>query len=351
MTARMHSDFNFVSKGVEGMVSRGRAKLSRVERKRRAALRQKIKAEELQQYFDAVGDNKDEIERMSGPGRRPKPLSYRVEEAWSLLEEMKSEVRALEEAEGLEHVDVEDVHDPLVEKGTVHAVGRKAKDEFTVLDQDLLKSERKLAVVYQEWSEAGTDQPERAIVDGRPKGRKPTPYPERVNHLLLEIEGIQLEIKKREEKLSKTELMQRQLKILRDFARTVKNALKKNEIEPERGQSLLSRTDAQIKSYAEIVDRMTRQKEELPKDLESIRNEMSRPSLFSDVIRAAERKLSETDNFERKNAVSKELRERSEMLDYMIAMQNKKKQLIETRREIAKLEKELAELQSKKEKH
>jgi hypothetical protein len=220
-----------------------------------------------------------------------------------------------------------------------------------VLDQDLLKSERKLAVVYQEWSEAGTDQPERAIVDGRPKGRKPTPYPERVNDLLLEIEGIQLEIKKREEKLSKTELMQRQLKILRDFARTVRNALKKNEIEPERGQSLLSRTDAQIKSYADIVDRMTRLKEELPKDLKSIRNEMSRPSLFSDVIRAAERKLSETDNFERKNAVSKELRERSEMLDYMIAMQNKQKQLIETRREIAKLEKELAELQSKKEKH
>jgi len=228
---------------------------------------------------------------------------------------------------------------------------RKAKDEFTVLDQDLLKSERKLAVVYQEWSEAGTDQPERAIVDGRPKGRKPTPYPERVNDLLLEIEGIQLEIKKREEKLSKTELMQRQLKILRDFARTVRNALKKNEIEPERGQSLLSRTDAQIKSYADIVDRMTRLKEELPKNLKSIRNEMSRPSLFSDVIRAAERKLSETDNFERKNAVSKELRERSEMLDYMIAMQNKQKQLIETRREIAKLEKELAELQSKKEKH
>jgi len=169
--------------------------------------------------------------------------------------------------------------------------------------------------------------------------------------LLLEIEGIQLEIKKREEKLSKTELMQRQLKILRDFARTVRNALKKNEIEPERGQSLLSRTDAQIKSYADIVDRMTRLKEELPKNLKSIRNEMSRPSLFSDVIRAAERKLSETDNFERKNAVSKELRERSEMLDYMIAMQNKQKQLIETRREIAKLEKELAELQSKKEKH
>lgn len=96
---------------------------------------------------------------------------------------------------------------------------------------------------------------------------------------------------------------------------------------------------------------MTRLKEELPKNLKSIRNEMSRPSLFSDVIRAAERKLSETDNFERKNAVSKELRERSEMLDYMIAMQNKQKQLIETRREIAKLEKELAELQSKKEKH
>lgn len=331
------------------MVARGRTKLSGVERKRRAALRQKIKAEELQEYFDAVGDNKDEIEKMAGPGRRPKPLSYRVQEAWETLEEMKAEVRALEEHEGLEHVPLEDVHDPLVEKGTIHAVGRKAKDEFTVLDQDLLKAERKLAAVYSEWKEAGTDEPERAIVDGKPKGRKPTTYPERVNELLLEIEGIQLEIKKREEKLSKIELMERQVKLLRDFARTVRKAIKKQELTEEQGQQLLGKTETEANTITARIDRAKRLKEEPNKDVKTMRRELVRPSLFDRIVYHAEQKLAETENFERKNTASKELREKSEMLDYMIAMQNKKKQLLETRKEIAKLEKELAELQKIKE--
>ena len=337
------------AKVVITMKARGRKKVSEVERKRRAALRQHIKAQELTDYLRAVGDNKDEIEAMSGPGRRPRSLSYRAGEAWSVFNQMLAEVRELEESEGLEHVPLEDVHDPLVERGTVNKVGRKPKDEFTMLDRELLNAERMLAAAYTEWEEAGVDVPERAVVDGRARGRRPTPYPERVNDLLLEIEGIQLEIKKREEELSKIELIERQLKLLRDFARTVRNALKKQEIEPERGQGLLERTDDQIKNFVEIVDRMTRLNEEIPKDLESIRREISRPSLFSDVIKAAEQKLAEVDGFERKNVVSEELRERSEMLDHMIEMESKKKKLIETRREIAKLEKELAELQSKKE--
>lgn len=331
------------------MKARGRQKLGVVERKRRAALRQKIKAEELQQYYDAVGDNKDEIERMSGPGRRPKPLSYRVEEAWQLLDEMKAEVRALEEQEGVEHVPLEDVHDPLVEKGTIHAVGRKAKDEFTVLDQDLLKAERKLAAVYSEWKEAGTDEPERAIVDGKPKGRKPTPYPERVNELLLEIEGIQLEIKKREEKLSKIELMKRQVKLLRDFARTVRKALKKGEIHEQQGAEMVEKAEIEANTISARIDRAERREEEPQGDLKSMRRNLTRPSLFAQIVYQAEQRLSEVKDFERKNVAAKELREKSEMLDYVIAMQNKKKQLLETRKEIAKLEKELAELKRKKE--
>lgn len=331
------------------MATRGRQKLSRVERKRRAALRQKIKAQELQEYFDAVGDNKDEIEKMSGPGRRPKPLSYRVQEAWETLEEMKAEVRALEEAEGLDHVDLDDVHDPLVEKGTIHAVGRKAKDEFTVLDQDLLKAERKLAAVYAEWKEAGTDEPERAIVDGKPKGRKPTPYPERVNELLLEIEGIQLEIKKREEKLTKIELMERQVKLLRDFARTVRKALKKNEVPEQQGQEMLEKAEREANTITARAERAKKREEEPKDDIKTMRRNLVRPSLFDQIVYRAEQRLSEVQDFERKNVAAKELREKSEMLDLMIAMEKKKKQMLETRREIAKLEKELADLQKQKE--
>lgn len=331
------------------MKRRGRQKLALVERKRRAALRQKIKAEELQEYFNALGDNKKEIEEMSGPGRRPKPLSYRVEEAWALLEKMKAEVRALEDAEGLEHVPLMDVYDPLVEKGTIHSVGRKAKDEFTVLDQDLLKAERKLAMVYQEWQKAGTDEPERAIVDGKPKGRKPTPYPQRVNDLLLEIEGIQLEIKTREKKLSKIDLLERQVKLLRDFARTVRKAIKKHEITEEHGQQILGKTEAEANTIAECIVRAKRLKEEPSKDVKTMRRELVRPSLFEQVVHRAEKKLAKTAGYERKNTASRELREKSEMLDTIIAMQNKKKQLMEVRHEIAKLEKELAELQKMKE--
>jgi len=326
------------------MKALGRRKISLIERKRRAALRQYIKAQELKDYLMAVGDNKDEIERMQGPGRRPKPLSYRVQEAWGLFDELLAEVREIEKAEGLEHVPIEKIHDPLVERGTVNKVGRKPADEFTVLDREQLIAERQLAVAFKEWEEAGVDVPERVVVDGRARGRKPTPYPERVNELLLEIEGIQLEIKKREEELSKVELLERQLKLLRDFARTVRNALKKHEIEPERGQSLLSRTETQIENFAVIVDRMTRLGEELPKDLRSIRRKIARPSLYNEVINAAEAKLSSIEGFERKNVVAVELRQKSELLSMMIDMQKKKQQLVETQREIARLEKELKEM-------
>lgn len=326
------------------MKARGRQKISEIERKRRAALRQHIKAQELTDYLRAAGDNKDEIDAMTGPGRRPKPTSYRVDEAWALFETMFADVRVIEEQESLEHVPLDQVHDPLVERGTVNKVGRKPKDEFTVLDRELLNAERQLDSAYKEWEEAGVDTPERVITDGRARGRKPTPYPERVNELLLEIEGIQLEIKKREEELSKTELIERQLKLLRDFARTVRNALKKGGVEPERGQSLLERTQTQIENYVDIIDRITRLKEEYTKDLRSMRREMIRPTLYAEVMNDSERKLAETEGFERKNVVAEELRQKSELLSMMIDMRKKKQQIVNTQREIARIEKEIKDM-------
>lgn len=314
----------------------GRRAISDLEKKRRAALRHKIKVDQLRQELLEFGDNKEEIEKMDRPGRRPKSLGERVSDARAKLDKMVAEIREMEKAEGVEHVPLEDVHDPLVDRGTVSKVGRKPKDQFVVLDKQLLDLERELAAVIQEWEEAGSDEPpvKAKTESGKPVGRRPKPYVQRVQELLSEIDYTKSELRQREQQLDRIGLMERQVKLLRDYARTVRKAIKQDEIAEDIGQGRLDDTNREIATINVRIDRARRGSEQgLTDDEPPI--QLTRPTLLKQYVKEAE-KLFQTQYREFRahdDSDVESLRKKSERMDLLLEIERKKRELAELQRE------------------
>jgi len=208
------------------MAKFGRPELTEVEKLRRAALRQEIKVSELKALSELYGDDKNEIEAMTGPGARPKSRSKKLADAVLKLEHFVDEYTQQEKHEGLKHVPLDKIRDPLVENAL--PVGRPEKDEFSILDRKLSLSERKLRNVVNLWTKAGDVYPP-AVTDtasGKRKGRLPIPFTARASLLLIEITGLRAELKKREFGLTYVAALRRELKVLRDIKRDNKKAQK-----------------------------------------------------------------------------------------------------------------------------
>ena len=192
----------------------GRPHLNMIDKMRRAALRQRENLTELQAVFDVEGDNQAEIDTITGPGIRPKPRSVRLQIAKNTFDQMMHGIRLFESESGLQHVPIDSVVDPLLENNTVKLVGRKPKDEFTILDRKLLLAQRKLADTLTEWQEVGADEPaikKATEKTGQRHGRKPKTYSQRVLELKKEIIETTTKITELESKLNNIELMERQI--------------------------------------------------------------------------------------------------------------------------------------------
>ena len=122
----------------------GRPSLKKIDKLRRAALRQRESLSDLQAVFDLEGDNEEDILSITGPGIRPKSRKTRLKIATDAFDKMIEDIRIHELEEGLQHLPIDSVVDPLLENNTVKKVGRKSKDEFTILDRKLLLASRNL---------------------------------------------------------------------------------------------------------------------------------------------------------------------------------------------------------------
>ena len=211
----------------------GRPILDPIDKMRRAALRQRGNIAELQAVFDVEGDNKAEIEAITGPGIRPKPRSMFLQIEKDKLEKMMTDIRVYESEKDLQHVPIDAVVDPLLENNTVRSVGRKQKDEFTILDRKLLLAQRDLTATLEVWVEYGCDYPppvSETKKSGMRQGRKPKSFPERVLELKKEVLETCTKIAELESKLDNIQLMERQVVLLQNSKR-----------EPEKKRKLLEK--------------------------------------------------------------------------------------------------------------
>ncbi len=194
----------------------GRPSLKKIDKLRRAALRQRESVSELQAVFDVEGDNEEDILSITGPGIRPKSRKTRLKIAEDAFDKMIENIRIHELEEGLQHLSIDSVVDPLLENNTVKKVGRKSKDEFTILDRKLLLASRNLESTIEEWEENGSDEPPVVKVTdktGQRHGRKPKIFPQRVLELKKEIIETKTKIIELESKLDNFQLMERQVRI------------------------------------------------------------------------------------------------------------------------------------------
>ena len=200
----------------------GRPTLNVIDKMRRAALRQREHVSELQAVLNTWGDNQAEINETKGPGIRPKSRAVRLQLEKDNLEQMMTDIHFFESKKGLQHVPIDSVIDPLLENNTIKKVGRKSKDEFTILDRKLLLAQRKLADTLTEWAEVGADEPPVKKVTektGKRHGRKPRTYPERVLLLKKEVIETTTKITELESKLDNIQLLKRQICILQNNKR------------------------------------------------------------------------------------------------------------------------------------
>ena len=194
----------------------GRPSLKKIDKLRRAALRQRESVSDLKAVFDVEGDNEEEILSITGPGIRPKSRKTRLKIAEYAFDKMLEDIRIHELEEGLQHLPIDSVVDPLLENNTVKKVGRKSKDEFTILDRKLLLASRRLESTIDEWEENGSDEPPVVKVTektGQRHGRKPKTFPQRVLELKKEIIETKTKIIELESKLDNFQLMERQVRI------------------------------------------------------------------------------------------------------------------------------------------
>lgn len=200
----------------------GRPSLKKIDKMRRAALRQREVVSELQTVFDVEGDNEEEILAITGPGIRPKSRKTRLKIAEDTFDKMIEDICVHELEEGLQHLPIDLVVDPLLENNTVKKVGRKSKDEFTILDRKLLLASRGLETTLVEWEEAGVDEPPVVKVTdktGQRHGRTPKTYPQRLLELKKEIIETKTKIIELESKLDNIQLMERQVRIFQNNKR------------------------------------------------------------------------------------------------------------------------------------
>ncbi|PAJ75709.1 hypothetical protein CJF42_03500 [Pseudoalteromonas sp. NBT06-2] len=207
----------------------GRPHLDTIDKMRRAALRQRGHVAELQTVFDVEGDNQAEIDAITGPGIRPKSRATFLQIEKDKFEKMMTNIRVYESEEGLQHISIDAVVDPLLENNTVKSVGRKSKDEFTILDRKLLLAQRKLADTLTEWDEAGADEPaikKATEKSGQRHGRTPKTYPERILELKKEIIETTTRIAELESKLNNIQVMDRQIRVLQNAKREARKMAK-----------------------------------------------------------------------------------------------------------------------------
>jgi hypothetical protein len=283
----------------------GRPHLNMIDKMRRAALRQREHFADLQAVFDVEGDNQDEIDAITGPGIRPKPRSVRLQIAKDTFGQMMHDIRVFESESGLQHIPIDAVVDPLLENNTVKKVGRKSKDEFTILDRKLLLAHRILADTLVEWELAGTDVPAVKKVTektGQRHGRKPRTYPERVLLLKKEVIETTTKIKELESKLNNIELMERQIRILQNnkreaikHAKEMRNIYGSDAVESIRSEDKAAAYAEKIKHMTVKVTRYKRLEENGWKDEDIERVILTNPSeaLLQAQLKQAESKIGE----------------------------------------------------------
>jgi hypothetical protein len=217
-----------ITKNEIDKIKEGRPSVDPIEKLRRATKRQKITASNLATEFAELGDNQAEIDSKKSVGRKSLSRKERLNQANEKLATLYVDILAYEKEHNIEHVDIEAVYDPLVENNTLKSVGRKGKDQFTDLDRKILLAQRAMADTIAEWEVTDDIAPiaTSETETGKRKGRAPLTYPQRMAKIRQDIIDYSQAIKALEAKLSKTELMDRQVKLLKDAKREVVREIK-----------------------------------------------------------------------------------------------------------------------------
>ncbi len=266
----------------------GRPTLNKIDKMRRAALRQRGHIAELQTVFDVEGDNQTEIDAITGPGIRPKSRAMFLQIEKDKFEQMMTDIRVYESEESLQHVPIDAVVDPLLENNTVRTVGRKPKDAFTILDRKLLLAHRDLTATLEVWEEYGCDFPppvRETKKSGMRHGRTPKSFPERVLELKKEIIETTTKIIELESKLDNMQLMERQIRLLQNSKRELEK--KRKSLEKQFGEkspehiaqkNIVGSIATEIKQFTVRINRFTKLMDNGWKQEQVERIELANPS-------------------------------------------------------------------------
>lgn len=241
----------------------GRKPLTELERMRRAALRRSIALQALKDEMQELGDNLPEILAIETPGRRPLARSEIIKRDAAILNELLFEIKLIEKELGEKHLKISaaTIDDPLVRRGTVYEVGRKKNSDLDYIDKQL----RAEFAGFQKTKEELIKNKYYDVINldivlsanGKQMGRKPKTFSERVVEYKEKITDMMQQIFAAHKAMTALELIDRQIKLYRDFERVKKMRAKSGE------------NVSKVKSYFIEIETLLLKKKQIERDIVS----------------------------------------------------------------------------------